>query len=492
MPVQTPCRLAGFLAYWHTTIYIYTYSNTPPLSQEQEIIIKSEKAWVVKLGAPESFTNDSPDDEAWLALEMAEASSVTVTCQRWVAFATAELSPSDAKALERYLAGTFECWAVGKMPDNTYTGVVMKQRNRWDPPVTVLSLSLGLRARDNVFNRDRVVDVLSAWRSAVASGSSTMRLQHDSTADEAEALFWSIHAHWMLLSPREIEAEIACAKVAKKRRTATQCMIVSSSGNLKAVVDADKRQRGLIRWTLTDPRIPEWGIFNSSLLDSIMARTFCVETGNLLQCSLRDYIMQAHYLTHALILTGPPGMGKTPLALCLAKTISQCWGDEAGVPSGEQNLIVTSQWDSLRLAVPTVGTTILLDEWSPSSSHAGRSKRISGDDLKQYLQTIGGCLPTRYGDTCLPPGGRLVTSNADGLATWAGLGSDGFETMSNAQRLSLARSTTDTVTGAVHKRAFFARVTTPLVKKHKAEENISQQREGHLKRLRAIFGEDVD
>ena len=139
------------------------------------------------------------------------------------------------------------------------------------------------------------------------------------------------------------------------------------------------------------------------------------------------------------------------------------------------------------------GTCIILDDWAPRTAVGGRNRRLTADDLKAIFTTHEGLsVSTRYGDTTLACGPRIVTSNEPTLSLWHPSLTDGWKKLTNAQRLG-HELTADGLPyispdgAALFKRIAFAFVDKPLISNEKRNSHLAPRVEEHAKRARVSY-----
>ena len=156
---------------------------------------------------------------------------------------------------------------------------------------------------------------------------------------------------------------------------------------------------------------------------------------------------------------------------------------------------MASTLDSLRYTTSLYreGVAILLDDWSPRHSKNGRGNKPGADELKALFSTTSRQIYTRFGDTTLPAGPRLTTSNAETLQEWRALLDERhFTEMTDAQRCSGISA--DAM--ALYKRLAFATVTAPLLSRGAVEAHDDGTTERATKRAKTaismFWGQDVE
>ena len=481
-----------------------TLTSKAPLGQEDEeknVIITCEDG-EVRTVAHGHTPNPSPLPESWDSLKLESATRPAQL--RWLCF---ESEPAGQETLLRYLKGTYEVYAIGtlhrvSMPP-VLVGIVKKDRSSWAPPqgAGVLKLlHLGMKpltsAANRVANATRLFGAISAIFSACTGCHSNLRVRRSSTVEEEdpEALFLQVEAEWLHLSELEIERQIGVARARPKaRRTPRQQTIVASHSSLMGCVKHAKKLASNMRWRINDPRIPALAVFSQERLWSLRLQSFCPDTGRLVSLGLREYLEQGYYAQYALVLLGGAHKAKTPLAKCLASLITRTWCcDMEGHSPNMASFYITSQVDALRYVMSDapVGSVVILDDFTPTVSAGGRTKHCTPEEVKELTSTVGGVIPTRFGDTPVPGGGRIITSNATTLRDWGNLRSDGFPAKAPAERVAMANG--DWLTGAVHKRCLFAWVTHAMIPEETAERRWDDIRQQHASRMRRALATPSD
>ena len=174
--------------------------------------------------------------------------------------------------------------------------------------------------------------------------------------------------------------------------------------------------------------IPDMSLLQG--LDEPCCRRVDVSTGELLVCSLREFLLQGVFTSHSLLIIGRPGLGKTPVCRRLAATIA-C----ALQSCQEPYFCQTATIDALRSIAGTLTADVplILDDYTPSGCG-----RTTLDHIKHVLTvTQREVLQARYDDISLPPGPRLVPSNALTPADWLSAITVGTWEMSAAERRAL-------------------------------------------------------
>ena len=338
-------------------------------------------------------------------------------------------------------------------------------------------------------NVERQIAVVQTLLHASPLCLTTFSVQAVEPDAEGSDLYNSIVLRWLDMSEREVDTEVALAKhTPKTRRSAAQALLCTASAELRRTVAREKKMVGTLRHPITDTRIAPMASYDREALERLTASTFNPTTGEVVRVPLLSYISQCLYTEYCLVLLGPTGLGKTQLAKSLAKLATANWQRDH-VPS--PFFVATSQLDSLRYLTNEmqIGTAILLDEFVPAQAAGGRSSRLPANDLKEVLCTSGGIVGTRFGDSALPAGPRLVTANSGTLASWAGLASDGYERLDAAKLRELASSKGDELTGAIHKRCLFVFMQDPVLRAATKRQFEEGRRTEQQKRLRATVAE---
>ncbi len=183
----------------------------------------------------------------------------------------------------------------------------------------------------------------------------------------------------------------------------------------------------------------------------IMCTTFNVYNGELIQFSIKDYLEKGWYLEYALVLSGPAGAGKTPLAMSLCSTIARV--------HDKDHFILVSTVDGLRDAtnekLMNRYVPIMLDEVRPGAPRGSRPP-MNLEDLK-HITTIKEktAVDARMKDVVfdkeMP---RVLTTNSPTPNDWHKGLPIGVFSMSPEDRLKL-----DADAIAVFKRTAFATVS---------------------------------
>ena len=267
-------------------------------------------------------------------------------------------------------------------------------------------------------------------------------------------LFEEICQHWTKFSAEEIEQEIGLAKgVRAFRRTQRQSLIVSSHAQMRAIARHRRAEETGLRHLATDPNIPLLCAF--SRLGDIMVHSMDLSSGELLVKPLPQWLDNGDFLRRSLLIMGPPGQGKTPLSRSIASVVARALQEGVAKPFFVQSNTLDSLTQlalSLDQDVPVV-----LDDWGQESSTSVR--RPSTDGLKALLSTSSrGVLDARCSDLVLPPGPRIITSNAGCLSEWCGLLPRALLSMRPMERLNLSLDSK-----AVLKRLAFCAVSFPII-----------------------------
>jgi hypothetical protein len=188
--------------------------------------------------------------------------------------------------------------------------------------------------------------------------------------------------------------------------------------------------------------------FDSKLLTAVEGICFDPVTGDH-PVGINDYVTTSMHLQLTAVISGPPGVGKTPLAEAIAARFAQMYQQGEG-----ECYIVTSTPDSLRLLADedllAEGVPIILEELeAKDKSHA---RPLTANAMK-HLRGVkdGGVMSARYRDFALnrrQP--RMICCNGT-MAQWL----DGITTDERDR-------------DALRKRIVFFHVPTNLVT-HKTE-----------------------
>ena len=180
---------------------------------------------------------------------------------------------------------------------------------------------------------------------------------------------------------------------------------------------------------------------------------------------------------------GDVELGKTPALCAFARVLSFASQDEGS----EKYYLATSQLDALRYTqhLLTPGTSIVFDEWAPSTARGGRTKHVTREEALAAITThTPQTLPSRFGDTRVSTGARLFCHNSTSLVAWHPDLVDGIEEMSDDQRRNLPAPR-----NAIFKRLCFAFVRQALVPQDEAAVPYWEGKlEEHAKRMRLAEG----
>lgn len=446
-------------------------------------------------GRMQRGVNPAPDPAKWVERTL-HGLQGSVYFHRWAIAIWSD--PAAFAAARDFVSTSFSHYAIGLLDDTHLLCVLRKERQGWKAPPACSDAALYTlppTCKGRVRSQEEVTSLLLSLQAACQERWFTLEAvpnEEEGIVDDA-ALFDSIVSQWMLLSPREIDTQIALARhvsKTRKRPTPQQSMMCSSSVELRRTVEREIRLTGTIRYPLSDSRIPSLSSFDKDVIRSLVGESFDPVSGELVHMPVTDWLTKCGYLTKCLVLLGAPAMGKTPLAKTLAKLTTTSWGGEHAPASTEPFFACTSQVDSLRLLSRDMwtGCGIVLDEFDPQQAHGGRSRHLAENDLKELLSCCGGTIGTRYGDTCLPAGPRICTSNSDTLQAWAGIAADGFQSCSIAQRKAMCRDR-NSFTGAIMKRCIFVFLTRPVVAEAAKRQREEAMVEEQSKRMRAALRE---
>ena len=470
-------------------------------SEEPEVALSCKGRGQVMLHpSPFRFFNGTAENaDRWSEqVQLVPARNVYQT--RWLAVTVPSEQAEAATALRRYVSTAFPLFAFGRV-GGSYVAILRKERQAWHPPsscaehASVLTVELARLGR--VEATSRVFAMLKTFFSCISSALATVSVQSDGEDSLANAgeTYRRIADRWSTLADDAIDEEVGLAKAtASDRRTPEQAMIISAGSELKRTAERRRSMMRRMRIPISCSQIPF--LDDVEGLGTIVAKSFDTNTGATVQMTLMHYISSGEFARRGLVLMGTPGLGKTPTALALGRCLTTAWPQEA---QGEQFLILSTTIDALRgvssLLVP--GTCLVLDDFTPACARGGRGSKPSCDDLKA-LFTCGESLPisTRYSDTVLCPGGRIVTTNALQHSDFHPSLSDSWETMSPHARLRLSSDGQ-----ALMKRLLFVRLSGPCLKRKTAQEHSSSKREDFGKRAKSelvrwsrgpLEGEDLE
>ena len=397
--------------------------------------------------------NPAPNPEPFLhstRLKAVDAptSKQTVRSARWlVVELPAGVIPHVVHQLRRYLTSSFEHWLLGAH-ESGMLALVYKDRSAWSPPSIVVA-SQKLSTVESPARQGRA----AASESAYATVSSVLAMLHyavgtldteaESSAPSTSSLddvFAQVVEMWTHLSEDDIDKQVAVAHATEKdNRTAMQRIIVSGTASLRRVTQRQKAMASQMKMTFDSPSIPPLGAFKH--LDAIMCRTFDPVNGELLECSILQYLQSGAFVQRGLCLLGGPKLGKTPLALAVCRIACHAWSS-----SSPGHFVVSTSLDALRLCTNLYqeGCGVVLDDWAPKTCRNGRNQRCSADELKSIFScSPGRQIPTRYQDTCLPTGPRLCTTNALTMSEWSPIMRDDWLQLSPKDRLNPALISAD-------------------------------------------------
>ena len=232
--------------------------------------------------------------------------------------------------------------------------------------------------------------------------------------DDPLVCYRRVLQHWVGLHENAVDEEMALARLTPPGERSPEQKVICVIGlQLRATASRQRALLGSIRIPLDHPRTPRLDQLKG--LDTIRAVSFNPITGCLISCTLREFL-RVESCRRGLVLLGDAGYGKTPAAHALCRVLSAACQEEE-----EKFYLCTSQLDSLRAAqhLQVQGTSILMDEWSPTTSRGGRTKTVSREEaLALFTVHSPQVIPTRYGDTRLMPGARVFTHNSNTLQQW--------------------------------------------------------------------------
>jgi hypothetical protein len=196
-------------------------------------------------------------------------------------------------------------------------------------------------------------------------------------------------------------------------------------------------------------------------LHSVIAWTVDVESGELIEFTVENWVRDAKFLTHALILHGEPRLGKTRAAESLAAFVSTGLWEDA---QSEPYYIYTTTVDNLRRVTDLMkpGVAIILDDVDPSS-HRGTRPAMNLNECKHLLNVCRAeGVDARNADILInarQP--RIVTSNIATPGDWI-RGLPDARAMTTVQRKAMGSDYL-----AIYKRVCFAHVSSSLIEEER-------------------------
>lgn len=269
-----------------------------------------------------------------------------------------------------------------------------------------------------------------------------------------------------------------CKHIAKKVRTKRESYLASQDTQIEKILRGDTESMLVIKKDAYAHDIIDLKHFTYP--SRIMCRTFDVYTGELIQFSVKDYLEQAWYLEYALVLSGPAGAGKTPLAMSLCSMMARVHDKDF--------FIVVSTVDGLRDAtnekLMSRYVPIMLDEVRPGAPRGSRPP-MNLEDLK-HITTVKekSAVDARMKDVVfdkeMP---RIFTTNSPTPNDWHKGLPVGVFSMSPEDRLKL-----DADAIAVFKRTAFATVSGCVVPQWLAKKQSGAVRSEASKRVAQFSG----
>ncbi len=173
-------------------------------------------------------------------------------------------------------------------------------------------------------------------------------------------------------------------------------------GGCKVVAEAD------------DPSLLPLHLFAG--VSAVPCRTFDVVSGEPLEFSLSQWLTDGWYKTHALVLHGDAGLGKTPLAMAmLAEVASILQVDCQWRPYHLKGGTVEALREAVNVGMVKAFVPILFDDLTPAEAAGVTGKTgLPLESLKLLLEVQqSSTLQARLKDLCFQPNTpRVFTSNA--------------------------------------------------------------------------------
>ena len=441
------------------------------------------------LGAVREAHNETPSPEAFRAVELTPLSRDESRRRTWlmlkavpeVGTTLADLEATMMAVLSAKVSGGL---VVARMAEPPCIMCMMQKTGRAYPPavdvanVTVLGLqSVALGA---VKARDLVISTLAALLAGAVHYHANVRVVEDSSpspsdAPEAEPLFDAIATEWSLADAEAIERQVAMAKLKKlAKRSLREQLVVQCSSNLRAVARSKRQATCGVRHFVSQGDVPELAVFTG--LDDQLCKRLDMETGEVLYCTISQWLHQGLFASHSLLLLGPAHYGKTPLCRALAGVIAR-----ATQSSPKPYFLQSSTLDSLRSVSASLAepAPIILDDFT-----AATAPRLTEDMLKHVLTCTGReVLSARYEDVPLPEGARLISSNAKCISEWTPLVPAGVWSMPAESRKRLSANAL-----AILKRVTVCTLSTPLLPKASSKRHAEDVATSAARKVARLLG----
>jgi hypothetical protein len=165
------------------------------------------------------------------------------------------------------------------------------------------------------------------------------------------------------------------------------------------------------------------------------AWTIDIQNGSDVSFSLHDFLVSGLMVKYSIILMGPPGLGKTPVAQLMAALIARGLQEKANLD--ESFYVQSGTIEGLAKIVSCLGENvpILFDDVTPSVKRGSRPA-LPADALKHIFNVQSAeTIDARYSDIAIPHCPRLITSNAMTPHEWFAEIPHNLEKMSPATRL---------------------------------------------------------
>lgn len=468
----------------------FTFTTTDPepaADVEASVHIRCKAGVLLRNALPRRHRNTEADASVWSAIPLRPVQTATeIRNCRWLVVRLNAGNDSATAALQKYIvAGEFQLFGVGRI-GMSIVALVQKERQQWsfsqaETPIDTYTLTIPARA-----GREKslqcVYDALAAFLQAAryAIVNFDLPAEGDASGAELDKLFLEIVQDWATLSEDQVDQEIGVAQGKEKdERSARQKLIVKSTAALRRVATRHRSIMLQMIVPFTSQDIPY--LQDLAHLDVLTCTSFDPDSGRELRMSLRQYIEEGEWGFRALVLLGRAGAGKTPAAMSICRTVTDAWGQTAS----PGHIIVAATMDSLKYAQSAMipGTGIILDDWAPATAKNGRGLKVAADELKALLTVNPGRqIYTRWGDTQLPSGPRLVTSNCGSLSSWCAFLRDDWQELSEAQRRDKSCVSADCQ--AVMKRCMFCFVDDSLISRSTRDSHTAPIRESHAKRAK--------